>query len=89
MFNLLKVVQKNFQKQHTIVQLIIAIVIILCVRWLFNTLVYSNFSAKYLESFGTPKQLLYFHMNGRGALIVNLAIKQSSFFWPRNYVRHR
>ena len=66
MFNLLKVMRKKFQKQHVAVQLIIAIVLILGGRWLFNTLVYSNFSAKYLENFGTPKQLVYFHMTGCG-----------------------
>ena len=66
MFNLLKILQKKFKKQHAAVQLIIAIVLILLARYLFNILVYSNFAGKYLENFGTPKQLVYFHMTECG-----------------------
>ena len=33
---------------------------------LVKLVLYSNFATTYLENFGTPKKLVYFHMNGCG-----------------------
>ena len=66
MLNWLKLIKKKFQGMNPVIQLIAAIGIILSVRYLVNLVLYSNFATTYLENFGTPKKLVYFHMNGCG-----------------------
>mgnify|MGYP001185948532 FL=1 len=66
MLGWLKVLRKKFQKMNPVVQVAIAIIAILVVRYLVNTLIYSNFASGMFESFGNPKELVYFHMNQCG-----------------------
>ena len=66
MLGWLKVLRKKFQKMNPVVQLAIAIIAILVVRYLVNTLIYSNFASGMFENFGNPKELVYFHMNECG-----------------------
>jgi len=66
MFGWIKLLQKKFSNLNPMVQIAIAIVMVLVFGYLIKLLVYSNFTGQYLENFGTPKKLIYFHMNGCG-----------------------
>tara|TARA_Y100000813_G_scaffold193779_1_gene173434 strand:- start:696 stop:1112 length:417 start_codon:yes stop_codon:yes gene_type:complete len=66
MLGWIKVLTKKFEKMSSPVQVVIAALLIY-VCWLLYKLVrYSLFNAGYLENFGNPKTLYYFHMNGCG-----------------------
>ena len=66
MLGWIKVLKKKFEKMSSPVQLVIAVLLIY-VCWLLSKLVrYSLFNAGYLENFGNPKTMYYFHMNGCG-----------------------
>ena len=41
-------------------------IIIVVIRYLLHLIIYSNYLSSYLENFGNPKELVYFHMNGCG-----------------------
>lgn len=66
MLGWIKVLTKKFEKMSSPVQVVIAALLIY-VCWLMYKLVrYSLFNTGYLENFGNPKTLYYFHMNGCG-----------------------
>ena len=65
-FFIAETVAEKFEKMSSPVQVVIAALLIY-VCWLLYKLVrYSLFNAGYLENFGNPKTLYYFHMNGCG-----------------------
>ena len=66
MLGWVKTLTKKFNKLPAIGQFAIAVVIIVIVRQLLHLVIYSNFLSSYLENFGNPKELVYFHMNGCG-----------------------
>ena len=66
MLGWLKVLRKKFQKMNPVVQFVIAIVAVLVIRYLVNTLIYTNYASGMFENFGNPKELVYFHMTGCG-----------------------
>ena len=66
MLGWIKTLTKKFGKLPAIGQFAIAIVIMLVIRYLLHLVIYSNYLSSYLENFGNPKELVYFHMNGCG-----------------------
>tara|TARA_Y100001935_G_C17028364_1_gene371242 strand:+ start:198 stop:614 length:417 start_codon:yes stop_codon:yes gene_type:complete len=66
MLGWIKTLTKKFNKLPAIGQFAVAVVIIIVVRYLLHLIIYSNFLSSYLENFGNPKELVYFHMNGCG-----------------------
>ena len=66
MLGWVKTLTKKFNKLPAIGQFAVAVVIIIVVRYLLHLIIYSNFLSSYLENFGNPKELVYFHMNGCG-----------------------
>ena len=66
MLGWVKTLTKKFNKLPAIGQFAIAVVIIIIVRQLLHLVIYSNYLSSYLENFGNPKELVYFHMNGCG-----------------------
>ena len=65
MLGWLKILKKKFNKLNSVVQIVIAILIILAVRYLVQLLQYHYYSAS-LENFSNPKKLVYFHMDTCG-----------------------
>ena len=65
MLGWLKILKKKFNKLNAVVQIIIAILIVLAIRYLLQLLQYHYYSAS-LENFSNPKKLVYFHMNTCG-----------------------
>ena len=66
MLGWIKILQKKFEKLPSLGQFAVAILIIIVVRYLLHLIIYSNYLSGYLENFGTPKSMIYFHMNGCG-----------------------
>jgi len=66
MLGWIKILTKKFNKLPSIGQFAIAIIIMLIIRYLLHLVIYSNYLSSYLENFGNPKELVYFHMNGCG-----------------------
>ena len=66
MLGWIKILQKKFEKLPSFGQFAVAVLIIIVVRYLLHLIIYSNYVSGYLENFGTPKSMLYFHMNGCG-----------------------
>ena len=66
MLGWIKTLAKKFGKLPSVGQFAIAIVIMLVIRYLLHLVIYSNYLSSYLENFGNPKELVYFHMNGCG-----------------------
>ena len=66
MLGWIKTLTKKFSKLPSVGQFAIAIVIMLVIRYLLHLVIYSNYLSSYLENFGNPKELVYFHMNGCG-----------------------
>ena len=66
MLGWINVMKKKFQKMSSPVQLVIAVVIIYVCWLLYKLVKYSLFNTGYLENFGNPKTMYYFHMNGCG-----------------------
>jgi len=66
MLGWIKTLTKKFGKLPSVGQFAIAIVIMLVIRYLLHLVIYSNYLSSYLENFGNPKELVYFHMNGCG-----------------------
>ena len=65
MLGWLKILKKKFNKLNPIVQIAIAILIIVAVRYLIQLLQYHYYSSS-LENFANPKKLIYFHMDTCG-----------------------
>ena len=65
MLGWLKILKKKFNKLNSVVQIVIAILIILAVRYLIQLLQYHYYSAS-LENFSNPKKLVYFYMETCG-----------------------
>ena len=61
-----KLLFKKFNKFHPIVQVVVTFGLLFVLRYLYNTFLYSYFSAFNLEGFGQPKELVYFYMDGCG-----------------------
>ena len=61
-----KLLFKKFNKFHPVVQVLVTFGLLFVVRYVYNTFLYSYFSAFNLEGFGQPKELVYFYMNGCG-----------------------
>ena len=61
-----KLLFKKFNKFHPVVQVIVTFGLLYALRYIYNTFLFSYFSAFNLEGFGQPKELVYFHMNGCG-----------------------
>lgn len=66
MLGWIKTLTKKFGKLSAIGQFVIAIAIMIVIRYLLHLVIYSNYLSSYLENFGNPKELVYFHMNGCG-----------------------
>jgi thiol-disulfide isomerase/thioredoxin len=66
MLGWIKTLTKKFGKLPAVAQFAIAVVIMLVIRYLLHLVIYSNYLSSYLENFGNPKELVYFHMNGCG-----------------------
>ena len=47
-------------------QIVSVALIVLVTRYLLHKIIYSNYLSSYLENFGTPKKMIYFHMDGCG-----------------------
>tara|TARA_B100001758_G_scaffold59875_1_gene49626 strand:- start:92 stop:511 length:420 start_codon:yes stop_codon:yes gene_type:complete len=62
----INILKRKFNKLPALGQFAIAILIIIIVRYLLHLIIYSNYLSSYLENFGNPKELVYFHMNGCG-----------------------
>ena len=61
-----KLLFKKFNKFHPIVQVVVTFGLLFVLRYLYNTFLFSYFSAFNLEGFGQPKELVYFYMDGCG-----------------------
>uniref|UniRef100_A0A6C0JC08 Thioredoxin domain-containing protein n=1 Tax=viral metagenome TaxID=1070528 RepID=A0A6C0JC08_9ZZZZ len=66
MLGWIKTLTKKFGKLPAIAQFVAAILIMFVIRYLLHLVIYSNYLSSYLENFGNPKELVYFHMNGCG-----------------------
>ena len=66
MLGWVKTLTKKFDKLPAMGQFAVAVLIIIVVRYLLHLIIYSNFLSSYLENFGNPKELVYFHMTGCG-----------------------
>ena len=66
MLGWLKILKRKFEKLPALGQFAISILIIVVVRYLLHLIIYSNYLSSYLENFGNPQELVYFHMNGCG-----------------------
>ena len=66
MLGFFKVLFKKFNKLHPVVQVLSGFGLLFLVRHVYNTMLFSYFSAFNLEGFGQPKELVYFYMNGCG-----------------------
>ena len=62
----INILKKKFTKLPTIGQFVVAVIIISVIRYLLHLIIYSNFLSGYLENFGNPESLVYFHMDGCG-----------------------
>ena len=58
MLGWLKILKKKFNKLNAVVQIIIAILIVLAIRYLLQLLQYHYYSDS-LENFSNPKKLVY------------------------------
>ena len=61
-----KLLFKKFNKFHPIVQVLTTFGLLFALRYIYDTFLFSYFSAFNLEGFGQPKELVYFYMNGCG-----------------------
>lgn len=66
MLGFFKVLFKKFNKLHPVVQVLSTFGLLFLVRYVYNTMLFSYFSAFNLEGFGQSKELVYFYMNGCG-----------------------
>ena len=66
MLGWINVLRKKFEKMPALAQFAIAVIIIIIIRYLLHLIIYSNYLSSYLENFGTPKSMTYFHMTGCG-----------------------
>ena len=66
MLGWVKVLKKKFNKMSMVGQIVSVALIVLVTRYLLHKIIYSNYLSSYLENFGTPKQMIYFHMDGCG-----------------------
>ena len=66
MLGWVKTLTKKFNTLPALGQFAIAVLIIVVIRYLLHLIIYSNYLSSYLENFGNPKELVYFHMNGCG-----------------------
>ena len=66
MLGWVKTLTKKFEKLPALGQFAVTVLIIIVVRYLLHLVIYSNYLSSYLENFGNPKELVYFHMNGCG-----------------------
>ena len=66
MLGFFKVLVKKFNKLHPVVQVLSTFGLLFLARYVYNTMLYTYFSAYNLEGFGQPKELVYFYMNGCG-----------------------
>ena len=64
MFGWLKVLRRKFSRLNPIVQFVIVVLLFIAARWTYRTVLYSNYTGRYLEGFGNGSSLTYFHMNG-------------------------
>ena len=62
----INILKRKFNKLPALGQFAVAILIIIIVRYLLHLIIYSNYFSSYLENFGNPQELVYFHMNGCG-----------------------
>ena len=65
MLGWLKILKKKFNKLNPVLQIVIAVLLIISIRYLFKMLQYHYYMAS-LENFANPKKLVYFHMNTCG-----------------------
>jgi thiol-disulfide isomerase/thioredoxin len=61
-----KLLFKKFHKFHPVLQVLTTLTLLYIIRKLYNTFLYSYFNGFNLEGFGTPKELVYFYMDGCG-----------------------
>jgi len=65
MLGWLKILKKKFLKMNPVIQIIIALLMVIALRYLFQLLQYHYYTAS-LENFSNPKKLVYFHMDTCG-----------------------
>tara|TARA_B110001452_G_scaffold95986_1_gene79359 strand:+ start:192 stop:608 length:417 start_codon:yes stop_codon:yes gene_type:complete len=61
-----KLLFKKFNKFHPVLQVLTTFGILYIIRMVYNTFLHSYFNAFNLEGFGSPQELVYFHMDGCG-----------------------
>lgn len=66
MLGWLKVIKKKFKKMSSFQQFVVAAIIIVSIRYVLKTLIYTNNLYRYLEGLENPTNAIYFHMNGCG-----------------------
>jgi thiol-disulfide isomerase/thioredoxin len=66
MLGWISILKKKFEKMPAIAQFVIAMLIIMVIRYLLHLIIYSNYLSGYLENFGNPSSMVYFHMDGCG-----------------------
>ena len=64
MFGWLKILRKKFSSLHIIIQFIMMVLFFIATRWTYRTVLYSNYTGRYLEGFGNGSTLTYFYMDG-------------------------
>ena len=65
MLGWLKILKKKFNKLNPVVQIVIALLHVIAIRYLIQLLQYHYYTAS-LENFSNPKKLVYFHMDTCG-----------------------
>ena len=65
MLGWLKILKKKFNKLNSIVQIAIALIAVIALRYAILLLQYHYYSSS-LENFSNPKKLVYFHMDTCG-----------------------
>ena len=66
MLGWLKVIKKKFKKMSSFQQFVVAAIIIVSIRYVLKTLIYTNNLYRYLEGLENPTNAIYFFMNGCG-----------------------
>jgi thiol-disulfide isomerase/thioredoxin len=62
----INILKKKFEKMPSIAQFVVSIAIIMVIRYLLHLIIYSNYLSSYLENFGNPASVVYFHMDTCG-----------------------
>ena len=64
MFGWFKVLRRKFARLNPMVQFLVLILFFIAARWTYRTVLYTNYTGRYLEGFGNGSTLTYFYMDG-------------------------